>query len=112
MVIPVLAMDAVPALAMVAIRGVALALGPTVEEAKAKAATSGAVEVRDSVGNLLADGDSVTLVKDLKVKGTSITLKRGETIRSIRLTGDSQEVDCRHDSIQGLVLRAEFLRKR
>lgn len=81
-------------------------------EAAAKAAAADAVEVRDSVGNLLADGDSVVLVKDLKVKGTSVTLKRGEVIRSIRLTGDPQEVDCRHDSIKGLVLRAEFLRKR
>jgi protein PhnA len=81
-------------------------------EAAAKAAAANAVEVRDSVGNLLADGDSVVLVKDLKVKGTSVTLKRGEVIRAIRLTGDPQEVDCRHDSIKGLVLRAEFLRKR
>ena len=70
------------------------------------------VEVRDAVGNLLADGDSVTLIKDLKVKGTSQTLKRGTAIRSIRLTGDSQEIDCRHDGIKGLVLRAEFVRKR
>ena len=70
------------------------------------------VEVRDAVGNLLADGDSVTLIKDLKVKGTSQTLKRGTAIKSIRLTGDPQEIDCRHDGIKGLVLRAEFVRKR
>lgn len=81
-------------------------------EAAEKARAAGAVEVRDSVGNLLADGDAVVLIKDLKVKGTNVTLKRGEVIRSIRLTGDPQEVDCRHDSIKGLVLRAEFLRKR
>ena len=72
---------------------------------------AGAVEVRDSVGNLLADGDAVTLVKDLKVKGAGQTLKRGTVIRSIRLTGDAQEIDCRHDGIKGLVLRAEFVRK-
>lgn len=85
------------------------------DAAGATHATSGAeggVEVRDAVGNLLADGDSVTLVKDLKVKGTSQTLKRGTVIRSIRLTGDPQEIDCRHDAIKGLVLRAEFVRKR
>ena len=70
------------------------------------------VEVRDAVGNLLADGDSVTLVKDLKVKGTSQTLKRGTVIKSIRLTGDPQEIDCRFEGIKGLVLRAEFVRKR
>jgi protein PhnA len=69
-------------------------------------------EVRDSVGNLLADGDSVTLIKDLKVKGTSQTLKRGTVIKSIRLTGDPQEIDCRFEGIKGLVLRAEFVRKR
>lgn len=75
-------------------------------------ADSDAVEVRDSVGNLLADGDQVTLIKDLKVKGAGQTLKRGTLIKSIRLTGDSQEIDCRFDGIKGLVLRAEFVRKR
>ena len=70
------------------------------------------VEVRDAVGNLLADGDQVTLIKDLVVKGAGQTLKRGTLIKSIRLTGDPQEIDCRHDGIKGLVLRAEFVRKR
>lgn len=70
------------------------------------------VEVRDAVGNLLADGDQVTLIKDLDVKGAGQTLKRGTLIRSIRLTRDSQEIDCRYDGIKGLVLRAEFVRKR
>ncbi|WP_369817322.1 alkylphosphonate utilization protein [Phenylobacterium sp. Root1277] len=67
--------------------------------------------MRDAVGNLLANGDSVTLVKDLKVKGAGQTLKRGTVIKSIRLTGDEQEIDCRHETIKGLVLRAEFVRK-
>lgn len=70
------------------------------------------IEVRDAVGNLLADGDQVTLVKDLEVKGAGQTLKRGTLIKSIRLTGDPQEIDCRYDGIKGLVLRAEFVRKR
>ncbi|WP_446653672.1 alkylphosphonate utilization protein [Blastomonas sp.] len=70
------------------------------------------IEVRDAVGNLLADGDQVTLIKDLKVKGAGQTLKRGTLIKSIRLTGDAQEIDCRFDGIKGLVLRAEFVRKR
>jgi protein PhnA len=69
------------------------------------------VDVRDSVGNLLADGDSVTLIKDLKVKGAGQTLKRGTVIKSIRLTGDDQEIDCRYEGIKGLVLRAEFVRR-
>ena len=88
---------------------------PAAEAAAKKAAAeaaAGAVEVRDSVGNLLADGDSVLLVKDLKVKGSNQTLQRGTVIKSIRLTGDPQEIDCRHDTIKGLVLRAEFVRKR
>ena len=82
-------------------------------DAAAGAAASGnAVEVRDAVGNLLADGDQVTLIKDLTVKGAGQTLKRGTLIKSIRLTGDPQEIDCRYDGIKGLVLRAEFVRKR
>ncbi|MFZ3484076.1 zinc ribbon domain-containing protein YjdM [Sphingomonas sp. 3-13AW] len=80
--------------------------------AQPAAANDDAVEVRDAAGNLLADGDSVTLVKDLKVKGANQTLKRGTVIKSIRLTGDSQEIDCRFEGIKGLVLRAEFVRKR
>jgi protein PhnA len=71
-----------------------------------------AVEVRDAVGNLLADGDSVTLIKDLVVKGAGQTLKRGTLIKSIRLTGDPQEIDCKYEGIKGLVLRAEFVKKR
>jgi protein PhnA len=81
-------------------------------EAKAKAGAADAVEVRDSVGNLLADGDQVTLIKDLTVKGAGQTLKRGTLIKSIRLTGDPQEIDCKYEGIKGLVLRAEFVRKR
>ena len=79
--------------------------------AKAEAVDAGP-EVRDAVGNLLSDGDSVVLVKDLTVKGAGQTLKVGTVIKSIRLTGDAQEIDCRHDGIKGLVLRAEFVRKR
>ena len=68
--------------------------------------------VLDAAGNVLADGDSVTLIKDLKVKGTTQTLKRGTVIKSIRLTANDQEIDCRHEAIKGLVLRTEFVRKR
>jgi len=81
-------------------------------EAAAQRETTAQVEVRDAVGNLLADGDQVTLVKDLNVKGAGQTLKRGTLIKSIRLTGDAQEIDCRYEGIKGLVLRAEFVRKR
>ena len=81
-------------------------------EAAAKAGGEGAVEVRDAVGNLLADGDQVTLIKDLTVKGAGQTLKRGTLIKAIRLTGDPQEIDCKYEGIKGLVLRAEFVKKR
>src|ERR1044071_494526 len=81
-------------------------------DARASAAAAEAVEVRDSVGNLLSDGDQVTLIKDLTVKGAGQTLKRGTLIKSIRLTGDAQEIDCKYEGIKGLVLRAEFVRKR
>jgi protein PhnA len=81
-------------------------------DAAEKAANAGKVEVRDAVGNILVDGDQVTLIKDLDVKGAGQTLKRGTLIKSIRLTGDAQEIDCRFDGIKGLVLRAEFVRKR
>ena len=68
--------------------------------------------VRDAAGNQLADGDAVVLVKDLKVKGAGQTLKQGTVIKSIRLTDNPEEIDCKHDSIKGLVLRTEFVRKR
>ena len=55
--------------------------------------------------------DNVTLVKDLKVKGTSETLKRGTMIKGIHLTDNEDEVECRHAKIKGLVLRTEFLKK-
>jgi protein PhnA len=76
------------------------------------AAAAKANEVRDAAGNLLADGDSVTLIKDLKVKGTSTTLKQGTVIKSIRLTDNPEEIDCKSDTVKGLVLRTEFVRKR
>ena len=69
------------------------------------------MDVRDSNGTILVEGDNVTLIKDLKVKGTSETLKRGTTIKGIHLTGDPAEVECRHAKIKGLVLRTEFLKK-
>ncbi|WP_341991446.1 zinc ribbon domain-containing protein YjdM [Azorhizobium sp. AG788] len=67
--------------------------------------------VKDSNGAKLADGDSVTLIKDLKVKGTSETLKRGTLVKNIRLTGDPAEVECNTKQVKGLVLRTEFLKK-
>lgn len=76
------------------------------------AAQGQALEVRDASGTVLADGDAVVLIKDLKVKGAGQTLKQGTVIKSIRLTDNPEEIDCRHDAIKGLVLRTEFVRKR
>lgn len=68
------------------------------------------IVVKDSNGNILNDGDSVTLIKDLKVKGTSTTLKRGTMVKNIRLTDDEGEIECRIDRVQ-MVLKTEFLKK-
>ena len=67
--------------------------------------------VKDSNGTQLADGDSVTVIKDLKVKGTSVTLKRGTMCRNIRLTDDEDLIECNVDKVKGLVLRTEFVKK-
>ena len=61
--------------------------------------------VKDSNGTELKDGDSVTLIKDLKVKGSSVTLKRGTLVKNIRLTGNEEEIECRAEKIKDLVLR-------
>lgn len=68
------------------------------------------MEVKDSNGALLTEGDSVKLIKDLKVKGSSITLKRGTVIKNIRLTDDEEEIDCRVDKVS-IVLKTCFLQK-
>ncbi len=68
------------------------------------------MDTKDSNGNLLQDGDCVTLTKDLKVKGSSINLKRGTTIKNIRLTDDDGEVECRQGK-STIVLKTCFLKK-
>ena len=65
----------------------------------------------DSNGADLAEGDNVTLIKDLKLKGSSTVLKRGTVIRNIHLTDDPAEIEGRTDKVKGLVLRTEFLKK-
>jgi protein PhnA len=66
--------------------------------------------VKDANGNVLADGDSVVLIKDLKVKGSSITLKMGAKVKSIRLVGGDHEVDCKMDA-GNFMLKACYLKK-
>ncbi len=68
------------------------------------------MEVKDSNGNLLNEGDSVTIIKDLKVKGSSTVIKRGTVIKNIRLTDDEKEIEGRANKEQ-MVLKTEFLKK-
>ena len=69
------------------------------------------IKVKDAHGTVLATGDNVTVIKDLAVKGTSLTLKRGTTIKNIRLTGDAETIECNAEKIKGLVLKTCFLKK-
>lgn len=70
------------------------------------------VQVRDANGNVLRQGDSVSVIKDLKVKGSSIPLKQGAVIRNIRLVdGDAEHIEGNSEKIKGLVLKACFLKK-
>jgi len=68
------------------------------------------MDVKDSNGNPLNDGDSVQVIKDLKVKGSSTTLKRGKTLKNIKLTSKDSEVECR-DGKSTIVLKTQFLKK-
>ncbi|MDO8953330.1 MAG: alkylphosphonate utilization protein [Gammaproteobacteria bacterium] len=68
------------------------------------------MEIKDSNGSILVDGDSALLIKDLKVKGSSIVLKRGSVVKNIRLTSDPQQVECREGKTT-MVLKTCFLKK-
>jgi protein PhnA len=68
------------------------------------------MDVKDSNGNILQDGDSVTVIKDLKVRGSSEVIKRGTMVKNIRLTDDPAEIDCRVNKT-AMVLRTEFVKK-
>nr|WP_309640524.1 zinc ribbon domain-containing protein YjdM [Flavobacterium sp.] len=68
------------------------------------------MDVKDSNGNLLNDGDSVSVIKDLKVRGSSDVIKRGTMVKNIRLTDDPAEIDCRVNKT-AMVLRTEFVKK-
>jgi protein PhnA len=68
------------------------------------------METKDSVGNILNDGDTVIITKTLIVKGMSKTLKRGDKIKNIRLVGDPKNIECRIGKSQ-LVIKTQFIRK-
>lgn len=67
--------------------------------------------VRDAVGNVLADGDTVTVVKDLRVKGSSAVLKVGTKVKGIRLVDGDHDIDCKVDGIGPMQLKSEFVKK-
>ncbi len=68
------------------------------------------MDTKDSVGNILNDADTVTVNKDLKIKGMSKTIKRGTKVKNIRLTNNNQEVECRFGK-STVVLKTQFLKK-
>jgi protein PhnA len=79
-----------------------LAQPETVEDAKV---------VRDAVGNVLQDGDTVTVIKDLKLKGSSLVVKVGTKVRNIRLVEGDHDIDCKVDGIGQMGLKSEFVKK-
>lgn len=68
------------------------------------------MEVFDSNGAILKDGDSVTLIKDLTLKGSKTTIKRGTMVKSIRLVSE-EEIECKVDGMKGIILKTCFLKK-
>ncbi|WP_426661323.1 zinc ribbon domain-containing protein YjdM [Rhodanobacter aciditrophus] len=81
---------------------------PKVAEA---AAETDELVVKDANGNLLADGDSITVIKDLKVKGSSLVVKVGTKVKNIRLVDGDHNIDCRIDGIGPMKLKSEFVRR-
>jgi len=79
-------------------------------EAEAAAAAAGKV-VRDANANELQDGDTVTVIKDLKVKGSSSVVKVGTKVKSIRLVDGDHDIDCKIDGIGAMKLKSEFVKK-
>lgn len=67
--------------------------------------------IKDSVGNVLQDGDTVTVIKDLKVKGSSSVVKVGTKVKNIRLCDGDHDIDCKIDGIGAMKLKSEFVRK-
>ena len=77
----------------------------------AEAAVEEGLVVRDANGNLLADGDTITVIKDLKVKGSSSTLKIGTRVKGIRLVEGGHNIDCKIDGFGAMKLKSEFVKK-
>ncbi len=80
------------------------------KEAKAEAADD-ALVVKDAHGNLLQDGDSISVIKDLKVKGSSLVVKVGTKVKNIRLVEGDHNIDCKIEGIGPMKLKSEFVKK-
>ncbi|QKX16850.1 zinc ribbon domain-containing protein YjdM [Microbulbifer sp. YPW1] len=76
-----------------------------------EAASDGALKISDANGNPLADGDTVTVIKDLKVKGSSSVVKVGTKVKNIRLVEGDHDIDCKIDGIGPMKLKSEFVKK-
>lgn len=74
-------------------------------------APEGAREVRDANGNLLQDGDSVVVIKDLKIKGSSSSVKVGTKVKRIRIIDGDHDIDCKIDGFGSMQLKSEYVRK-
>jgi protein PhnA len=79
--------------------------------ATAEAVADVAKIIRDANGNTLQDGDSVTVIKDLKVKGSSLVVKVGTKVKNIRLVEGDHDIDCKIDGIGAMQLKSEFVKK-
>ncbi|PQA88149.1 zinc ribbon domain-containing protein YjdM [Hyphococcus luteus] len=75
------------------------------------AAEEAASGVVDANGNALSDGDTVTVIKDLKIKGSSQVVKVGTKVKNIRLTGGDHDIDCRIDGVGAMKLKSQFVKK-
>ncbi|MFN5046816.1 zinc ribbon domain-containing protein YjdM [Roseateles sp.] len=84
-------------------------------EWSAQAASTAAVDevrvIKDAVGNVLQDGDTVTVIKDLKIKGSSLVVKVGTKVKNIRLTEGDHDIDCKIEGIGAMGLKSEFVKK-
>ena len=74
-------------------------------------ASEGARVIKDANGNVLTDGDTVTVIKDLKVKGSSLVVKVGTKVKNIRLVDGDHDIDCKIDGIGAMKLKSEFVKK-
>jgi protein PhnA len=68
-------------------------------------------EIKDSNGNILQDGDTISVIKDLKVKGSSLVVKVGTKVKNIRLVDGDHDIDCKIDGIGAMKLKSEFVKK-